>query len=71
MGVLLILVPNMHNRLRGSLARLVSLGFLVVIVIFVKLVESYYQEKGWYNPMFSPPQDYVSGPYTLDQGNNI
>lgn len=45
--------------------------FLVFVVMLVKLIESYYREKGWYNPMWSPPGDYQRGHFMVDQGNNI
>jgi len=34
-------------------------------------LEGIYKSKGWYGPNFSPPAGYLSGPLSVDQGNNI
>jgi hypothetical protein len=70
-GVLLILIPVSYRKLQPSTARIASIVFLVLIVLLVRLIEGYYREKGWYNPMWNPPDDYLKGSFTVDQGNNI
>lgn len=70
-GVLLILIPTIYKRMEKGGARVLSVVFLLFIVMLVKLIESYYREKGWYNPMWSPPGDYQKGHFLIDQGNNI
>ena len=70
-GVLLILIPYVYRKFDRYVARIASIVFLVLVVLLVRLIEGYYRDKGWYNPMWNPPGDYQRGPFTLDQGNNI
>lgn len=70
-GVLLILIPFVYRKFERNVAQAASIAFLVLIFLLVRLIESYYRDKGWYNPMWNPPSDYQQGPFTVDQGNNI
>lgn len=69
--MLLILIPYVYRKFDRYVARVASIIFLVLVVLLVRLIEGYYRDKGWYNPMWNPPTDYQKGPFTLDQGNNI
>lgn len=50
---------------------LVGVIGLVVISIGVLYLERVYRTKGWYGPSFYPPEGYLRGPLSVDQGNNI
>ena len=44
---------------------------LYLIYFIVSQLEIIYKEKGWYGPRMSPPDGYIMGPLSHDQGNNI
>lgn len=44
---------------------------LYLIFFIVTQLEGIYKEKGWYGPKMSPPDGYILGPLSRDQGNNI
>lgn len=44
---------------------------LYLIYFIVTQLEGVYKDKGWYGPRMSPPDGYIMGPLSRDQGNNI
>lgn len=49
-------------------------GYILIVVNYaaiVMLMAIYKMKSPWYGPTFSPPSDYVQGPLSNDQGNNI
>lgn len=54
-----------NRRLYGYIV--ISIGFIAVYV----LVAIYKIKSPWYELNFYPPDDYVRGPLSNDQGNNI
>lgn len=44
---------------------------ILVIYFVVSQLEAIYKDKGWYGPRLSPPDGYLTGPLSRDQGNNI
>jgi len=70
-GVMLVLVPKIFSNLERNKARIVSIGLVLGVYALVKFLEEVYRMKSWYNPMYNPPGDYMSGWYLNDQGNNI
>ena len=57
--------------LNKYVSRVLAIVLLILVFFFVKILESAYRDKGWYNPMYYPPSDYQKGWYLGDQGNNI
>lgn len=70
-GVMIILIPKVFSNMDKNRGRLVALGLVGGVYALVKFLEEVYRMKSWYNPMYSPPGDYISGWFLLDQGNNI
>jgi hypothetical protein len=51
---------------------LVFAGAAIFLIWFiVDQLEHIYKEKGWYGPRMRPPDGYILGPLSRDQGNNI
>ena len=46
---------------------LLAVNFLAVLM----LLNIYKIKSPWYGPTFAPPDDYVTGPLSNDQGNSI
>lgn len=44
---------------------------LYLIYFIVTQLEAVYKDKSWYGPRMSPPDGYIWGPLSRDQGNNI
>lgn len=68
---MLVLVPKIFSSLERNKARFVSIGLVIGVYALVKFLEEVYRMKSWYNPMYNPPGDYMSGWFLKDQGNNI
>jgi len=71
-GVVMILwhkfVKFSHNSVFNRIGYLVLFCLTFLIIYFI---EDTYKKKGWYNPNFYPPSNYIKGPLMRDQGNNI
>jgi hypothetical protein len=70
-GVLFVSIIIMGQKLDRKLSLIGSLVAIVIIYLLVNNLEGIYKSKSWYGPSFSPPEDYLSGPISRDQGNNI
>lgn len=57
--------------MKESYSALLGAVAILLIWFIVNQLEIVYKEKGWYGPRFSPPNEYISGPLSRDQGNNI
>ena len=41
--------------------KLSYIALFAITFIIIKFIEDIYREKGWYNPRFYPPNEYVRG----------
>ena len=64
----ILVMGEKFNKKSSFMGSLIALAFIFIIV---NSLESIYKGKSWYGPSFSPPDGYLSGPITNDQGNNI
>ncbi len=61
----LMRISNLRKRSWGYI--LLGINFLVTLTIL-----SIYKVKSpWYGPTFAPPDDYIQGPLSNDQGNTV
>ncbi len=70
-AILFISIVAFGERLKESYSALIGAAAILLIWFIVNQLELIYKEKGWYGPSFRPPKDYISGPLSRDQGNNI
>jgi oligosaccharyltransferase complex subunit gamma len=70
-GILFVSIIVMGQKLDRKISLPGSMIALLLIYYLVASLESVYKSKGWYGPSFSPPEGYLTGPITRDQGNNI
>lgn len=70
-GILFVSIIVMGQKLDRKISLPGSMIALLLIYYLVSSLESVYKSKGWYGPSFSPPEGYLTGPITRDQGNNI
>ena len=70
-AVLFVSIIVMGQKLDRKYSLTGSLIALVFIFLLVNSLQSIYKDKSWYGPQFSPPDGYLTGPITRDQGNNI
>jgi len=54
-----------NRRLYGYIV--LSIGFAATFI----LMSMYKHKSPWYGPTFNPPDNYIKGPLSNDQGNNI
>ena len=48
------------------LLRMLYITLFLGVTIIVWFIEDIYRKKGWYNPLFHPPTEYVKGSYLKD-----
>ncbi len=70
-GLLFISVVVIGERFKEKFAALAGVLAIFLIYFVVTQLEKVYKEKGWYGPNFYPPDSYLAGPLSVDQGNNI
>ena len=70
-GILFVSIIVMGQKLERKLSLIGSLVAIILIYLLVTNLEGIYKSKSWYGPSFSPPADYLTGPISRDQGNNI
>lgn len=70
-GLLFIAIAVTGEKCRQRYSLIVGIVSLIAIYYLVTLIEAIYQKKGWYGPSFFPPNEYLRGPLSVDQGNNI
>jgi oligosaccharyltransferase complex subunit gamma len=71
-GIIMIIyhhIPKFFDN--KSTARIVYLILFCLVAALVKFVEGIYKKKGYYNPEFYPPANYIKGPLMNDQGNSF
>lgn len=71
-GILFIIVSRL-TAISGnsSVNRFIYIVLFVFTLLVIWAIEDVYKKKGWYNPRFYPPENYVQGPLMKDQGNSI
>jgi hypothetical protein len=70
-GIVLILVAVTGQKLRERYSAIIGIIGLVLIFYGISYIERVYITKSWYGPSFKPPEHYLRGPLSVDQGNNI
>jgi oligosaccharyltransferase complex subunit gamma len=70
-GVLFISIIVMSQKMNQNNSTIGGLICLAIIFWLVMQLEDIYKAKSWYGPSFHPPQGYLTGPISRDQGNNI
>lgn len=71
MGLFFISIVVSGQRYSERYSAVVGVVAIVLIYFVVTQLEKVYKEKGWYGPNFFPPEGYIHGPLSRDQGNNI
>jgi oligosaccharyltransferase complex subunit gamma len=70
-GLFFISVVLISEKYPERYSAMVGVVAIMLIYFVVTQLEKVYKEKGWYGPNFMPPDGYLSGPLSVDQGNNI
>jgi oligosaccharyltransferase complex subunit gamma len=70
-GLLFISIITIGKRVSAKYSLIAGIATLIGIIFLVRQLEDAYKAKGWYGPSFFPPGDYLTGPISRDQGNNI
>lgn len=70
-GILFVSIIVMGQKLDKKYSFIGGVAALVLIFMLVNSLEGIYKSKSWYGPSFRPPEGYLTGPITRDQGNNI
>lgn len=70
-AILFISILVMGEKLNKKASLIGSLVAIVMIFLIVNSLESIYKGKSWYGPSFRPPNGYLTGPISNDQGSNI
>lgn len=70
-GLFFISVVVSGQKYAERYSALIGVIAIMLIYFVVTQLEKVYKEKGWYGPNFFPPEGYLSGPLSRDQGNNI
>lgn len=70
-GVLFVSIIVMGEKLAKKYSLIGSIIALFIIFFLVNQLEAIYKSKSWYGPSFTPPEGYLTGPISRDQGNNI
>ena len=70
-GLFFISIVLSGERLKEQYSALFGVVAIFLIYFVVTQLEKVYKEKGWYGPNFYPPDGYLTGPLSRDQGNNI
>jgi hypothetical protein len=70
-GLFFISIVISGEKLQERYSAIFGLAALFLIYFVVTQLEKVYKEKGWYGPNFYPPEGYLTGPLSKDQGNNI
>lgn len=70
-AMLFISIIALSEKMKESYSALIGAASILLIWFIVNQLEIVYKEKGWYGPSFRPPNGYIAGPLSRDQGNNI
>lgn len=70
-GLFFVSVVVTGEKYDNKMSTLVGLLAVFLIFFVVRELEDVYKAKSWYGPSFYPPNEYLSGPLSVDQGNNI
>ena len=70
-SILFVSIVLLSERWKSSYSTVLGAAAILLIFFIVQQLEIIYKEKGWYGPSFRPPNEYISGPLSRDQGNNI
>jgi hypothetical protein len=70
-GFLFVAIVTLGHKLPEKYSAVVGAIALMLICFVVAQLEKVYKDKSWYGPSFSPPNGYIRGPLSRDQGNNI
>ena len=57
--------------MRERYSAIIGILGLVLVYYLITYIEQVYSVKGWYGPSYKPPEHYLRGPLSVDQGNNI
>jgi len=72
LGVLLIVLLQLPKFTGSASGKMIYLGLFLSIFLLIRWVEGvYYLKSGFSNPVFFPPDHYIRGPLSKDQGNDI
>ena len=70
-GLFFVSIVVTGQKYSERYSAIVGVVAILLIYFFVTQLEKAYKDKGWYGPNFYPPNGYISGPLSRDQGNNI
>jgi len=70
-GLIFIAIILFSRASKQRLTIMLAAGGIYLIYFIVSQMEESYKAKGWYGPKFTPPDGYIRGPLSRDQGNNI
>jgi uncharacterized membrane protein YobD (UPF0266 family) len=70
-GLLFVLVIAVTEKSAHKYSFVFAGVAIYMIYFIVSQLEIIYKDKGWYGPRMSPPEGYITGPLSHDQGNNI
>ena len=70
-GILFVAIVFFSKASKQRATIILALAGIYLIYFVVSQIEESYKAKGWYGPKFTPPDGYIRGPLSRDQGNNI
>lgn len=71
MGIIFVAIILATQSSKQKYALIGAAVGLWLIWFVVGQLEEIYKAKSWYGPRMSPPDGYIRGPLSMDQGNNI
>jgi len=70
--IVLLKIPKFTGFVSGKIRKMIYLGLFLLILWLIRWIESIYKWKSdFYNPSFYPPEHYIKGPLSNDQGTNV
>lgn len=70
-GIIFVAIIMVSRSNKRNLSIIGGIVGLWLIWFVVGQLEEIYKGKSWYGPRMSPPDGYIRGPLSMDQGNNI
>lgn len=66
-SLFLVMTTRLHKINLGYYGVMITCCLLFIAAFFmISQIEKVYQNKGWYNPQFWPPENYIRGPLMRD-----
>lgn len=71
-GLLFVLMHWINKNIENKSTVVgASISIIVICYFMIMFIEEIYRKKSWYSTGFWPPEHYIKGPLSKDQGTTV